>query len=82
MWIRRTDDDHLINIKDCTDIKKGINYKYDKVEIKNYYLYFEWTKGGFKITFETEEKRDNFYEHLIDHMSIVDIDPNVEPLKL
>lgn len=84
MWIKRTDDGHLINIKDCVDIKKGINYKYggDEKHIESYYLCFEWTKGNFKIHFDTEEQRDNFYSHLVDYLKPVEIDPNSKPIKL
>lgn len=82
MWIKRTDDGHLINIKDCADIKKGIHYKYDSNEIRNYYLYFEWTKGNFRITFDTEEQRDNFHTQLVNYLQPVSIDPNIKPIEL
>ena len=74
MWIRRTDDGQLINLKDCVDIKTNNTTDH---------IYFERTKGScFSISFDTQENRDNFYEHIVAYLKPHEIDPNKKLLKL
>jgi len=79
MWIENTETNQMVQLKDCIKISKvETNYSGKK----DYGIYFEYSREGFKMFFKTKEERNNFFETLQNSLKPVKIDPEVEPLTL
>jgi len=67
--------DEILNIKHCVRIRKTIIS--GKSAIK-----FEWVGDSCYMSFDNEEERDNFHNHIQNLLKPLAIDPKQKPIQL
>jgi hypothetical protein len=77
--IRNTETDEILNIEHCARIIKGWEHCDNE---KRWYILFEWIKDRTYMYFKSEKERDNFYTHIVNILTPIDIDPKQKPIQL
>lgn len=81
MWIKHSEKNQLLNLKDCCEIFAIKEEKHDKYHYKAK-IEFRWENYRFTMQFDNDDGMFNFLEQIIYDISPKIIDPKQKPIKI